>query len=116
MEAESPEWKDYTLAQGVHARQVLDATPGRDALYTAVDRYSHDLVAVSSIQLGGNLIFTEKRPAGANTFKLYVRTGVAGVDKLLIDPDTYATAGSHAALDWWAASPDGSHVAFGVSP
>jgi len=116
MEAEGPEWKTYALAEGAYAKQVLDAIPGRDALAAAVDHYTGDLVAVSGVQVGGELIFTQVRPAGANTFKLYVRRGLTGQDRVLIDPDTYAQAGSHASLDWWSCSPDGSHVVFGVSP
>ena len=116
MEAEPPEWKAYALAEGAYAKKVLDAIPGRDAIAAAIGRYTHDVVAVSAVQIGGDYIFTETRPAGANTFKLYVRQGRHGQDRLLIDPDTYAPAGSHASLDWWACSPDGAHVVFGTSP
>jgi len=116
MEAEGPEWKAYALAQGVYAKQVLDAIPGRDALLAAINHYTESLVAVASVQIGGDYIFTEVRPAGANTFKLYVRQGLHGADRLLIDPDTYAPSGSHASLDWWSCSADGSHVVFGTSP
>ncbi|HZC15443.1 MAG TPA: prolyl oligopeptidase family serine peptidase [Caulobacteraceae bacterium] len=116
MEAEGPEWKAYALAEGDYARRVLDAIPGRDALLANVRRYTHDLAAVSAVQVGGERIFTEVRPAGADTFKLYVRDGRRGADRLLVDPDAHAPAGSHASLDWWAASPDGSHVVVGLSP
>ena len=116
MEAEGPEWKAYAQGQGAYARRVLDAIPGRDALQQDVDHYTRAVVAVSGVQVGGSLIFTEVRPAGANTFKLYVRDGRAGRDRLLIDADTYAPSGSHASLDWWACSPDGTHVVFGTSP
>ncbi len=116
MEAESPEWKAYALAQGAYARQVLDAIPGRQALVDAVSGYTKDLVAVAAVQVGGARIFTQVRPAGADTFKLFVRDGLHGADRLLIDPDAYAPAGSHASLDWWACSPNGTYVLFGVSP
>jgi prolyl oligopeptidase len=116
MEAETPEWKAYALAQGAYAKTVLDAIPGRDALIAAIDGYTHQVVAVTAVQIGGDYIFTETRPAGANTFKLYVRQGVHGQDRLLIDPDTYAPSGSHASLDWWSVSPDGRYVVFGTSP
>jgi prolyl oligopeptidase len=116
MEAEGPEWKAYALAEGAYAKQVLDAIPGRDGLAAAIDGYTRDLVAVSGVQIGGDYIFTEVRPAGANTYKLYVRKGLHGQDRVLIDPDVYAKAGSHASLDWWACSPSGEHVVFGTSP
>ena len=116
MEAETAEWKAYALAQAAYAKSILDAIPGRDALTEAVSHYTGALVAVSAVQVGGDYIFTQVRPANADTFKLYVRKGVHGADRLLIDPDTYAEKASHASLDWWAASPDGSHVVFGTSP
>ena len=116
MESEPPEWKAYALAQGDYAKSVLAKIPGRDALTAAIQKYTHDVVSVSGVQIGGDFIFTEVRPAGANTYKLYVRNGRHGADRVLVDPDTYAPAGSHASLDWWAASPDGSHVVFGTSP
>ncbi len=116
MEAEGPEWQAYVKGQGAYAKRALDVIPGREGLAKAVSGYTGAVVAVSSVQVGGGSIFTEVRPAGANTFKLYVRDGLHGDDRLLIDPDTYAGTGSHASLDWWACSPDGSHVVFGTSP
>ena len=116
MEAEGPEWKAYTLAQGQYTAGVLATIPGRDALLAAVQRYTQVQAALTAVQVGGSKIFTQVRPPGANTYKLFVRDGVAGKDRLLIDPDTYAPQGSHASLDWWAASPDGAHVVFGISP
>ena len=116
MESEPQEWKDYTLGQAAYAKSVLDSIPGRDALTAAVSHYTGVVVAISAVQVGGDYIFTQVRPAGADTAKLYVRKGVQGQDRMLLDPDVYAGKGSHASLDWWAASPDGSHVVFGTSP
>jgi len=116
MEAEGPEWKTYAMGEAAYAKAVLDAIPGRDDLFAAINKNSAALVAVSGIQIGGDLIFSQVRPAGADTFKLFVRKGVHGQDRLLIDPDANAPAGSHTSLDWWTPSPDGSHVVFGLSP
>jgi prolyl oligopeptidase len=116
MEQEGPEWQTYVRAEGDFAKRALDAIPGRDALLAAVSRDTGALAAVSSVQTGGDLIFIQARPVGTETFKLFVRRGLHGADRLLIDPDAHAPAGSHASLDWWSASPDGSHVVFGVSP
>ena len=116
MEAEGPEWKIYTEAQGAYARRVLDSIPGWNDLYAAVRRYTTAAPAVRNVQTGGDYIFSQVRPVGAETSKLYVRKGVAGADRLLIDPDVHAPAGSHTSLDWWVCSPDGSHVVYGASP
>ena len=116
MEQEGPEWKAYALAENAYARKLLGAIPGRDALYDAIHRNSGVLVALSGAQIAGDHVFTEVRPAGGDTFKLYVRKGLDGEDRLLLDPDRFAPPGSHAAIDHWAASPDGRYVMFGVSP
>jgi prolyl oligopeptidase len=116
MESEDAEWQRYIRAEGDYTKQVLAAIPGRDALAADIEKYTGEVVIVVSVQTGGSKIFSEVRPAGANTSKLFVRDGLTGTDRELIDPDRFAKAGSHASLDWWSASPDGSHVAFGSSP
>ncbi len=110
-----PEWTPYLMGQNAYARAVLAAIPGRDALAEKVGAVSGALAAIGQVQTAGPYIFTQLRPVGANTFKLYVREGVGGQDRLLVDPDTLATAGTHYSLDYWSASPDGKLVAYGAS-
>jgi prolyl oligopeptidase len=115
MEEESPEWQAYVRAQGKYTEQVLNKIRGRGELANAIGRDMGEVVPVVSIETGGDDVFIELRPAGANTAKLYVRDSLSAHGRQLIDPDTYSVAGSHASLDWWTVSPDGSHVAFGIS-
>ena len=116
MESENAEWQKYVRAQGAYTAAVLAKIPGRDRIAAAIAHDSGVVVAVLAIQTGGTKIFSEMRPAGANTSKLYVRESLAGQDRLLVDPDLYARPGTHDALDWWACAPDGAHVVFGISP
>ncbi|HEY2706566.1 MAG TPA: prolyl oligopeptidase family serine peptidase [Caulobacteraceae bacterium] len=111
-----PEWMPYLLGQNTYARAVLAKIPGREALAAKLGAVTGKVPAISNLQPAGGKIFTEVRPAGANTFKLYVRDGVHGTDRLLFDPDALATADSHYSLDYWVASPDGRYVALGSSP
>lgn len=115
MEAESPEWQDYVRAQGAYTQAVLAKLPGRDKLAADIAANTAAVAVVTQVQLGGTKIFTQRRPAGANTAKLYMRDGLNGIDQLLIDPDTTAATGAHNELDWWQASPDGKYVVFGMS-
>ncbi|HWF78012.1 MAG TPA: prolyl oligopeptidase family serine peptidase, partial [Caulobacteraceae bacterium] len=110
-----PEWAPYLAGQNAYARAVLSRIPGRDTLAQKIAGASGALAVVTSVQSAGPYIFTELRPAGAATFKLFVREGLAGQDRLLIDPEAAAAAGTHNSLDYWAASPDGKLVAYGVS-
>jgi prolyl oligopeptidase len=111
-----PEWTPYLMGQNAYARLVLAKIPGRDELARKIGGYTGAVAAVSAVQAAGPFIFSQARPAGANTFKLYVRKGLHGADRLLIDPDTLATAGSHVSLDYFQVSPDGRYVAYGTSP
>jgi prolyl oligopeptidase len=111
-----PEWSPYLMGQNAHARAVLAQIPGREALADKIGAVSGKLAAVASVQPAGGLVFSEIRPVGANTLKLYVRQGLQGANRLLYDPDTEAAAGSHFSLDYWVPSPDGRYVAFGSSP
>src|SRR5579872_5556643 len=115
-DAKDPEWMPYLMGQNAYARQVLGKIPGREALAAKIGAVSGALVAVSGVQAAGPYVFSQVRPIGANTFKLFVREGIAGKDRLLLDPDVKATAGAHYSLDYWLASPDGSHVVVGTSP
>jgi len=110
-----PEWAPYLAGQNAYARALLARIPGRDALEAKIEAVSGALAAVSAVQSAGPYVFTELRPVGANSFRLYVREGLAGQDRLLVDPDAMASAGKHYALDYWTASPDGKLVAYGLS-
>ena len=52
---------------------------------------------------------------GADNFKLFVRQGLDGRDRVLVDPTVQSSAKSHVSLDWWRASPDGKYVVYGLS-
>lgn len=114
MEAEGPEWRAWADAEGAYAVRVLGAIPGRDTLQAAVLKAT-DYDELWNLQIVGDLVFTEAWPVGASTPKLFVQKGRDGGKRMLLDAAAFAAAGSHAAIDWWRASPDGAHVVFGVS-
>ena len=109
-----PDWLPYLKAQNDRTRGVLDALPGRDKLMKRVQALSGDLAATRKVQRAGDKLFYEQRPVGADNFKLFVREG--GRDRVLVDPTALSTGGAgHLSLDWWNASFDGVHVAYGLS-
>lgn len=113
-----PEWEPFMKGQAAHARHVLDAIPGRKALYERVSALSGGLpLAFAPQSTDGGRIFYQMRPAGSNQFKLYMRDGAGGAERLLIDPSTLRGPGdAHMSLDWWLAAPNGRHVVYGLSP
>ena len=108
-----PDWLPFLKGQNEHARVILDALPGRDALLARIRQVSGDTAAPSRLQKAGGRVFYQQRPAGANNFKLFVRED--GKDRLLVDPTTLDTSTGHVSLDWWRASPDGSKLVYGLS-
>jgi prolyl oligopeptidase len=112
----APEFLDYMHHQGAYARAVIDRIPGRDRLQQRIAAHTGGGVAVSGVQVAGGRIFYLKRSPAENTFKLYVRDGASGPERLLIDPDRGAVEGHHFAVDYYQPSPDGTKLVYGISP
>lgn len=110
------DWEPFMRGQADHARRVLDAIPGRDALVSRVQALSGAVELVSNVQLAGPYVFIEKRPAGASHFRLYVRRGDTGRERLLINPEERRQGEVSYAMNYWLPSPDGRHVMYGLSP
>ncbi len=107
------DWLPYLKAQNDRTRAVLDVLPGRAALLKRIQQLSGDTVSTSRVQRAGGKLFYQQRPLGADNFKLFVRD--AGGTRVLVDPTAMSSATSHMSLDWWRASPDGSHLVYGLS-
>jgi len=110
------DWEPFMKSQAAHARAVLDGIPGRAAMARRVSELAGDLEIINTIQVGGPHVFIEKRPAGANNFRLYVREGLDGAERLLVDSETRTQGEVHYSMNYWSASPDGKYVAYGISP
>ncbi len=108
----------WMRAQADHARKTLDGIQGRDALRAKIEKLDASAPArvVSVERTRGDLFFYERRGAKDDQFKLYMRHGLKGEEKLLFDPETLkASTGKPHAINYFSASPDGRHVALGVS-
>jgi prolyl oligopeptidase len=110
------EWAPFMKGQAAYSRAILDAIPGREKLRERIAQLSADAATTRRVQAASGRIFYEKRPQGADNFKLYVRVGLAGADKTLVDPTELGQDGRHVSLDWWRASPNGRFVVYGLSP
>jgi len=109
-----PDWLPFLKGQNDHARAVLNSIPGRNALLKRIQQLSGGAAATRSVRRAGSKLFYEQRPADADNYKLFVREN--GGTRVLIDPTKLSAAGAgHFSLDWWNASPDGSHLVYGLS-
>ena len=113
-----PEVLAWIKTQADHARTVLDSIPARASIlaqFRAMDAATP--ARVSDVQrLPDGVVFYEKRGAKDDQFKLFWRRGYKGAETLLVDPDTWRKAnGKPHAINYYAPSPDGRHVAVGIS-
>lgn len=110
----SPETQRFSEEQNAYTRRVLDALPGRDRLRARLEQ----LLTIGRIEAprsAGPWYFYERREGTQNQPVVYVREGLHGKDRPLIDVNALAPDGT-IALDWWYPSQDGKLVAYGTSP
>lgn len=111
----SAETRGFFRAQAEHARAQLDRIPGRADLLQRIRSLSEWSTAVTHLAIEGGRVFYLKVAPGLVRPVLCVREGFTGAERVLVDPARFDQGGSHAGLDWYVASPDGRHVAYGVS-
>src|SRR6266571_3864620 len=108
---ETQKWVSDELA---YTRTLLDPLPGRDLLHKRLGELL-SIGTISAPQLGGKYYFYTKREGTQNQPVLFVREGLKGSDRALVDVNALAADGT-IALDWWTPSEDGKYVAYGTSP
>ena len=113
-----PEVASWMKAHSEHAHATLRRIGGRDLLrkrLEAIDASASARVGEVQRAAGGRL-FYQRRGATDDQFKLCVRDGITGAERVLFDPETLKKAtGTPHAINWYSASPDGQKVALGVS-
>jgi prolyl oligopeptidase len=113
MEKSDAEFMAWLHAQDDYARALLRAIPGRDALLARITELDSDVTAVSGLQRSaGDHLFYFKSEPGSETRRLFVRSGLTGKEKLLVDP---MSGGQRLFIDEFAPSLDGKYVAYAVS-
>ncbi|MGH2377238.1 MAG: prolyl oligopeptidase family serine peptidase [Candidatus Limnocylindria bacterium] len=112
-DASSQRVGEWTLAQNARTRAALDAVPER-ARFAARLR---ELLAVGLLEtprpVAGKL-FHIRRGGTQKQSVLYLRDALDAPDRPLIDPNALDAEGL-VTIDWWYASPDARHVAYGLS-
>jgi len=114
----APEVQAWAKAESEYTRSVLDAIPGRAPLLRRIAELEASVQArVAGVRyLPNDLYFYQKRGADDNQFKVYVRHGLKGEEKLLVDPDALAHAnGVPYAVTFFSPSDSGKLMAYGLS-
>lgn len=111
----SPAFQGWLRAQADHARAVLATLPGRAALRKRLGELADSGETTRGYAVAGNKTFYLKRVPGETTEKLWVRDGLDGAERTLLDPNALPGQTGRHAVDWYQPSPDGRLLAIGIS-
>jgi prolyl oligopeptidase len=111
---EDPETKEYVEEEMAYTRSILDPLPGRDKINARLSQLL-PIGTITAPQIGGKYYFYTRREGNQNQPVLYVREGLGGADRVLVDVNKMSSDGT-VALDWWFPADDGKYVAYGTSP
>ena len=112
-DGESSDTLAWTEAQNALTQAYLEAVPVRERIGARLDQ----LLAIGALGVPTPVrgrYFYQRRDGRQNQPVLYLRRGVRGDDRVLVDPNALSSAGT-VALDWYYPSDDGSLLAYGLS-
>ncbi len=112
-DSQSAEVTEWTDKQNGYTRSVLDKLPGRDKINERLGSLL-EIGSLSAPAVVKGKYFYTKRDGKQNQAILYVREGLTGKDRVLVDPNLLAADGT-VTLDWWFPSRDGGLLAYGLS-
>ena len=114
----APEVQAWLKAQGEFARETLDKIELRarlEARITELTNARGDAI-FNIVRMPGDHVYYLKRPNGERQFKLFMRVGLAGHERVLVDPEVDAKrTGVPHAINYFFPSWDNKHVAYGIS-
>jgi prolyl oligopeptidase len=114
-DSKDPELRKWLDAQDDYARQSIARDARRASLERELRQLAEATTKVLQVERWGGRFFILRTDRSAQVARLFVRDSISGPDRLLIDPSVLDSEGKHYAIDYFVASPDGAHVAFGVS-
>jgi prolyl oligopeptidase len=108
------ELRRWIEVQGAATRAYLDALPDREPLRQRIAELSDVVPVLTHLAVAAGRAFYLLRAPGESVARLVTRRGVAAPEQVIFDPANLVGE-SHSAIDWFAPSPDGRLVAFGLS-
>lgn len=113
--------QSWIKAQNDYARAVLAGISGRKQLLSRILELDQSVSQVQASLLPGNIYVLLKMQPGESTRKLYIRQGLKGQDRLLLDPEKIALASADQGkganvIAGLAPSNNGKYIAVGVVP
>lgn len=111
----SSAFQQWLKAQADFTRAGLATLPGRAALRQRLGQLADAGVTTGGYVVMGQSVVYLKREPGQNQRRLWIRDGLDGTPRQLLDPlKVPGKPGKHS-IDWYSPSPDGRHIALGLS-
>jgi len=110
-----PRAQEFFKSQAAFAAERLAAIPGRKQMLDRVRALTEAATSITALKLAGRRLFYLRQSPGGGQPALCMRDGVSGAERVIVDPGRFDTGALKAAIDWHAPSPDGRHVAYGIS-
>jgi prolyl oligopeptidase len=116
-----PSVANWFKAQNDYTRAILDRIPGRAQLLARIRELDKSVPEAFAARLPGEVYIVQKRLPDEDVFKLYVRQGVNGADRLIVDPEKVTlkpedhAKGKHTIRNF-AVSDDGRYINVGIIP
>jgi prolyl oligopeptidase len=109
----SPRTRQWIEQQTAYTREYLDAIPGRDRIRKRVDELLTGKDVISDPWQIGDRYFFLKRQQNSEQHSIVIREGLAGEERILVDPALRAT-GPSTAVSIVTVSQDGRFLAYSV--
>lgn len=110
---DDPEVAAWTDLQNAFTRSHLDSLPLRNQIRSRLAELWNYPRTTAPTKRGERYLFY-KNSGLQNQYVLYVKEGLHGEPRVLIDPNTFSKDGT-LAMDWTYTSNDGTMIAYGVS-
>jgi prolyl oligopeptidase len=116
-----PEVQVWFKGQNDYTRAVLAGLPGRAQLLMRIRELDQSVPLVAAWRLPGDLYLIRKLLPTEDVFKLYLRSGLNGQDRLLIDPEKITLTAANQSkgkndILGFALSDDGRYMVVGIVP
>ncbi len=117
-DVKAPAVQTWIKAQGAYTRDVLDQIAVRDGLEKRLNELTSangDTIG-NTVRMPGDRIYYMLRAKGERQFKLAMRVGFNGAQRILVDPEVGAKqTGVPHAINYYKPSWDGKYIAYGMS-
>ncbi len=112
-DGDAPETRSWTDRQNALTEAYLAARPERPKIRERLEQLLRIGAISAPIPVRGRY-FYQRRDGRQNQPVLYMRQGIDGDDRPLVDPNSLDASGT-IALDWYYPSEDGALLAYGLS-